>query len=100
MATHFRPIFHACNVGVADVLDGAFVRHVDGLGNRAADERLRGGHHFQVRQVADAALALMRLERAIEHGQMLRLQAAGDGRAVFLDVFDGVELLDVRDDVL
>ena len=37
------------NVSVADFLDGAFVGHVDGLGNRAADERLRGGHHFQVR---------------------------------------------------
>ena len=45
------------HVSVADFLDGAFLRHVDGLGNRAADERLRGGHHLQVRQIMDAALA-------------------------------------------
>ena len=71
------------NVGVADFLDGAFVRHVDGLGNRAADERLRGGHHLQVRQVMDAALAAMRLERAVEHRQMLRLEAAVHRSAPF-----------------
>ena len=50
--------------------------HVDRLGDGAADERLRGGHHFEVRHVVDAALAAIRLERAIEHRQMLRLQAA------------------------
>ena len=95
----FQAHFPRLNVGVADFGDGAFVRHVDGLGNRAADERLRGGHHFQMRQVADAALALMRFERAIEDRQMFRLQAAGNGLAVFLNVFNGVEFFDVRDDL-
>src|ERR1035437_5022019 len=86
------------NVSVADLGDGAFVRHVDGLGNRTADERLRGGHHFQMRQVTDAALALMRFERAIEDRQMVRFQAAANGRTIFLNVFNRVAFFDVRDD--
>ena len=45
-------------------------------------------------------LPLMRFERAVEHRQMLRLQAALHGRAVFLDVFNRVEFFDVGDDVL
>ncbi len=88
------------HVGVADVLDGAVVGHVDRLGDRAADERLRGGHHLQVGQVLDAALAAIGLEGAVEDRQMLRLQAAGDGLAALLDVFNRVEFLDVGDDAL
>ena len=71
---------------------------VDGFGNGAADEGLGGGHHLQVGHVADAALAAIGLEGAVEDGQMLGFQAAADGRAVFLDVLDGVEFLDVGDD--
>ena len=88
------------HVGVPDVLDRAVVGHVDGFGNGAADEGLGGGHHLEVGHVLDAALAAVGLEGAIEDRQMLRLQAAGDGRAVFLDVLDGVEFLDVGDDAL
>ena len=57
-------------------------------------------HHLQVGQVMDAALAAIRLEGAVEDRQMLRLQAARDGLAAVGDVFNGVELLDVRDDAL
>ena len=71
------------DVGVANVGDSALAGHIDGLGNRATDERLRGGHHFQMRQVTDAALALMRFERAIEDQQMVRFQAAANGRTIF-----------------
>ena len=38
-------------------------------------KRLRGGHHSQMRQVIETALAFERLERAIEDRQMLRLQS-------------------------
>ena len=69
------------HVGVADVLDGAVVGHVDGLGDGAADEGLGGGHHLQVGQVLDAALAAVGLEGAIEDRQVLRLQAAGERSA-------------------
>ena len=88
------------HVGVANVLDGAFVGHVDRLGNGAADERLRRRHHFQVRQVMNAPLAAIRLERAVKDREMLRLQAAADGLAAVLDVLNRVVLLDVRDDAL
>jgi hypothetical protein len=71
---------------------------VDGLGNGAADEGLGGAHHFQVGHVADAALAAKGLEGAVEDREVLRLQAGGDGGAVFLDVLDGVEFGDVGDD--
>ena len=37
----------AFDVGVHDVLDGAVFGHVDGLGDGAAEERLRGGHHLR-----------------------------------------------------
>ena len=63
------------HVGVADVLDRAFVGHVDRLRDGAADERLRGAHHLQMGQVLNAALAAIRLERAVKHRQMLGLQA-------------------------
>ena len=116
----FQPHLPRLNVSVADFLDGAFMRHVDGLGNGAADERLRGGHHFQVRQIMDAALAAIRLEGAIEHRQMLRLEAGTQPRrlvafsrcrrgahatflrravAATINVFNRVEFFDVRDDV-
>ena len=49
---------------------------VDRLGNRAAQERLRRGHHPQMRHIIERALAFERFERAIENRQVLRLQSA------------------------
>ena len=57
------------DVGVAHVLDGAFVGHVDGLGDGAADERLGGGHHLQVGQVRDAAFAAKGLKAQSKTGR-------------------------------
>ena len=71
---------------------------VDRLGNGAADERLRGAHHFEVRHVVMLRLPRYGLEGAIEHRQMLGFRPLRDRRAVFLDVLDGVEFLDVGDD--
>jgi hypothetical protein len=51
-----------------------------------------------MRHVADAAPAFVGFERAVEYGQMFRLEAAGDGLAAFLDILDRVMLLDVCDD--
>src|SRR5450756_1718962 len=53
-----------------------------------------------MRHVPDAALSARRFERAIENRQMLGLQSALHGRTVVLDVLDGVEFFNVRDDVL
>ncbi len=36
------------DVGVGDVLDGAVVGEVDGLGDGAGEEGLGGGHHLDV----------------------------------------------------
>ena len=57
---------------------------------------------FKCAMYLNAAFALVRLERAIEHRQMLRLsnRCAIVVRRSFLDVFDRVVLLDVRDDAL
>ena len=86
-------------VGVADVGDGGFVGQVDGLADGAADEGLGRAHHLQVRHVLDAALAFVGFESAVEHGEMLVAESAGNDRAVVTgDIFDGVVLLDVRDD--
>ncbi|CCC97391.1 protein of unknown function [Azospirillum baldaniorum] len=66
-------------VGILALLDRRRVRHVDGLGDGAGDEGLRGGHHGDVRfpgqeALADAAAGV----GAVEHRQMLVLQ---EGRA-------------------
>ena len=39
------------DVGFHDVVDGGVLGQVDGLGDGAGDERLRGGHHPQVSHV-------------------------------------------------
>ena len=66
--------------------------HVDGLRDRAGDERLHRAHHAQVAEVVDRALPARRLEGAVEDRQVLVLQVR---RAL-----DGVVLVDVLDDVL
>jgi len=51
------------------------MRQVDGLRDRARQERLRRGHHFDVAHVVNRARAFSRLEGAVKDRQMLRLDA-------------------------
>jgi len=109
----FQAHLPGLNVSVADLGHGAFIRHVDGLGDGAADEGLGGGHHFQVGQITDAPMAPRGLERTVKHGQMFRLQRTpGDiarlgGASLHyfvvrdeFDVFDGVVGFNMGDDIL
>ncbi len=77
-------------VGLRDVVDGAVLRQVHRLRDGAGKERLGGGHHLDVAHVLDAARALRRLERAVEHGEMLGPDAGC--------AFDGSGRVDVRND--
>ena len=64
---------------------------VDGLRDRARDERLDGAHHLDVAHVRDRALA----DRDVEHRQVLGQQAGrADDRRVLVDVRD--DRLDLR----
>ncbi len=77
-------------VGVGDVLDGRALGQVDGLRDRARDERLHGAHHLDVAHVRDRALA----DRDVEHRQVLLRQAGrADDRAVLGEV--RLDLLDL-----
>ncbi len=63
------------HIGIAAILDGRVVRHVDRLGDRARDEGLARRHHADMafdrqRPLADTAARI----GAIEHRQVLRLQ--------------------------
>ena len=80
------------DVGLGDVVGGAVVGEVDGLGDGAGEEGLGGGHHLDVAQVVDGAGALGGLEGAVEDGEVLGLDG---GRA-----FDGAGGVDVADDGL
>src|SRR5687767_8052887 len=53
-----------------------------------------------MRHVMDASFATIGFKSAIEHGKMLGSQAALNDGAVFFDVLDGVEFLDVSDDLV
>ena len=77
-------------VGLGDVVDGAVLREVDGLGDGSGEEGLGGGHHLDVAHVVDGAGALGGLEGAVEDGEVLGLDG---GRA-----FDGAGGVDVADD--
>ena len=67
------------HVGVLAILDGRLVRHVDGLGDRARDERLGSRHHADVAFDREVALAdLAAGIGAIEDRQMFLLE---EGRA-------------------
>ena len=63
------------HVGVLAILDRRVVRHVDGLRDRAGDERLRRRHHADV--ALDREIALANAPAgvgAIEHREMLGLE--------------------------
>ena len=79
----------ALDVGLLDILDGRFLGQVDGLGDGAGDERLRGAHHLDVTQPVDRARAILGLERAVEHRQVLfrEVRRALDGPR-FVNVSD------------
>ncbi len=62
-------------VGGLAVLDGRVVRHVDGLGDRAGDERLGRRHHVNVAVDREEPLAFATAGvGTIEHRQMLGLE--------------------------
>ena len=62
-------------VGFLAVLDRRLVRHVDGLGDRARDERLRRRHHADVALDREVALAGAAARvGAVEHRVVLGLQ--------------------------
>ena len=83
-------------VAVLDVFEGGLVGEVDGLGDRAADERLGRGHHADVAFDGDESLAdFAALVGAVEDGQVLVLEVrrAFDGAAAADDVVGFVDLL-------
>ena len=65
------------DVQLLDVLDGHVLGHVDGLGDRPADERLHRAHHPDVAGVVDRVVP----HRAGEHRQVLRLSGAAHRRS-------------------
>ena len=63
------------------------MRQVHRLGDSAGDEGLHRAQHLDVAHVVDAALAALRLEGAVEDGQVLRAQARRAlDRALLVDV--------------
>ncbi len=79
-----------------DVFDGGLVGEVDGLGDRAADERLGGGHHADVAFDGDEALAdaCRTCWRSRRRGVLvLEVRGAFDGAAAADDVVGFVDLL-------
>ena len=80
----------ALEVGSGDVVDGAVLREVDGLGDGSGEEGLGGGHHLDVAHVVDGAGALGGLEGAVEDGEVLGEDVRG--------AFDGAGGVDVGDD--
>ena len=88
----------ALEVDLLDVLDGGRLGHVHGLGDRAGQHRLHGGHHPDVAHRADRALA----HRAVEHLVVLGPEAGGVHHvAVLGDVLgDGFDLFGLVAEVL
>lgn len=97
-----RECFHHAvgggHVDVGDLLHGGVERHVDGLGDGAGEERLRGGHGAHVRERRDVARAVLAAAvGAVEDGVVLRAQvrraldghAAADVVVCFLDLRAG-----------
>ena len=71
-----KPQLPRQHVGFAAFGHRRRIRHVDGLRDRARDERLGGGEHVDMALPGERALAAFAAwARAIEHGKMLRLEA-------------------------
>ncbi len=82
------------DVGLRDLFGGRRARHVDRFGNRTGEKRLSRGHHRHVGLPRNTAGAVARLERTIEHVQVLGLQVGGSFDRIFTvdvaeDRFDG-----------
>ena len=80
----------ALDVGLLDFFDSRFLGQIDGLGDGARDERLCGAHHLHVAQPVNRARAVLGLEGAVEHRQVL----FGEVRSAF----DRSGLVDVSND--
>ena len=61
------------NVGLYDILDRGFLRHVDRLTDCSREEGLHGSHHLQVTVPGNRAPATKGRERTIKNGQVLKL---------------------------
>jgi hypothetical protein len=82
-------------VGLLAILDRRVLRHVDGLGDRARDEGLGGGHHGDVRGDREVALALLAAGvGAVEDRVVLLLQVrrAFEGHGAADVVVGGLDL--------
>jgi len=66
--------FPAFHVGRHNFFGGAFLGHIDGLADRARQERLYGGHHFNVGHIQNMPLAVFGLEGTVKDCQMFGLQ--------------------------
>ena len=86
----FETVLPRFDVRLADVVHGGGLRKVDGLRNRARDERLNRAHHLDVAHVLDGTHPVLWLEGAIEDREVLVLHPR---RA-----FDGAVLLDIGGD--
>ena len=86
------------DVSINDVVDRGVLGQVDRLGDGAGEEWLRGGHHVDVRAVAEAALPAHGLKGAIKDADVFGAEPTFDRLTVRFDVFDGVVFVDVADD--
>ena len=77
-------------VDAFDIFRGGSLWHVHRLGDCAREERLSRRHHAHVAHVMNGALAILRLEGAIEHREVLVLQARRP--------LNGLLLVDVLED--
>lgn len=62
----FQAEFPTPVVCVFDILDGGIVRHINGLADGSREERLGGGHHFDVGLPTDASRTVCGSKGAIE----------------------------------
>ena len=85
----------ALQIDALNLFGGGSLWHVHRLGDCAGEERLRRRHHAHVAHVLDGALAILRLERAVEDGEVLVLEAWGT-----LDRLLLVDVLEDRGDLL
>ena len=97
----FRAIAIDCNslyaevpgrqIGLLDLFNAAFIRHIDCLADSSGDKRLHGSHHSYMCQVMNRSLALGRFECTVENSEVFLIDIVGG--------FDRVILLDGVDDL-